>query len=179
MNEPWALPSGESARTDLEALLASVVASPSDEAPRLVLSDWLEERGEKLAYMLRKPGQLYAQPSLTGRRVSSVLYWRVGRMDEYLAPRKLLRMGELGGFRFGCGTLRGGCNSPFVWLPSVWVCTQHSTRDRKYRALGQGLKSFESRHANQQEMNRILESFNYGQDKSESAPESAGPWARE
>lgn len=33
---------------ELESLLAAVYASPDDDAPRLVLSDWLQERGDSL-----------------------------------------------------------------------------------------------------------------------------------
>ena len=32
--------------TDREALLAAVAADPRDDAPRLVLADWLDEQGE-------------------------------------------------------------------------------------------------------------------------------------
>jgi uncharacterized protein (TIGR02996 family) len=44
-------------RPDFEALAAGVAAAPSDDAPRLVLADWLRDQGDEAAAALATAGR--------------------------------------------------------------------------------------------------------------------------
>ena len=130
--------------SDQAALMRAVVDAPADDAPRLILADWLDERGVDAA-MLRRPGQLWAMNSLARVSVASVLYWRVERKR-----RNLFRVGELIGWRPVCsrdvaGSIIEPCHEMRVGDDGRWLCLWH-TEGQKLWAVGNAIASIESHY---------------------------------
>jgi uncharacterized protein (TIGR02996 family) len=95
----------------LEAFVRAVVAAPGDETLRMVLADYLEERGNPLAYKLRDPGYWSAGSGLTWYRTSGEDYPSGGSL--YLsAPGVAMPRCP------GTGTLTAEWHPGWLW----WLC---------------------------------------------------------
>lgn len=69
-------------------LLADVLAAPEDDAPRLVLADWLQERGDPLGELISIQC-VHADDDDAVDRVEALLYEHGDRFREGLGPRTL------------------------------------------------------------------------------------------
>ena len=110
-----------------EALLATVYARPDDHAPRLVLADWLEERGDPWGQgagpALREPGRWRACSEPGRRRVS--LTWVADDGTAVLLPDAAA---VVGCDHRGCGRV--------VYLrlerfAGRWLCEDHRPARRR------------------------------------------------
>jgi len=69
-------------------LLADVLSTPDDDAPRLVLADWLQERGDPLGELISLQC-LHATDDDAVDRIEALLYEHEDRFREGLGPRTL------------------------------------------------------------------------------------------
>ena len=128
---------------EMDALLCCCVTSPGDDAPRLVLADWMEER-EKYSLgecPLRLRGYWWLIPDQTRLQVASVVYWRTPKG----ANRVLHRIGSVIDFRVECAG-NWGHSAAKTWMggPYGWRCGNHGHATTDLWVVGNAVLSAES-----------------------------------
>jgi uncharacterized protein (TIGR02996 family) len=111
--------------TTHDALLAAVLAEPGDDAPRLILADWLEEQGDDACERLRQPGYLVLEP---GTWVSDPVrvYWVTE--PQHHAPVGCIAWLEYATrFRCACGGGKAYC-AVFGGWKCLQCCAREATR---------------------------------------------------
>ena len=145
----------------LEPLLLAFAQDPEDAAPRLILADWLEENGERLARLLRRPGHLWALDLLSRYDVGSVLYWR---REPRGRARRLLRLGELAGWR---PDREQGKKYPAVYVPGRgWRLGWYAALEAPNRlincfAIGNAIKAAEVKYLRRQSNKPLFAPIEY------------------